>query len=341
MALDDLDFEQWRSLGDRDAGLLAGRIAGRADAELVEMGRRAGPAGPVRYALFRRDGELYGLVPGGGGVEVGYDGDRFVPSPGQSASYAVSYEEYGAPGEDYGLPADIRETVDKLTSLPRTADVPPLLVAVEARDAGLTRVSPDHPLIAEVVALHRADRPVEESGAAEPREFRVTWPPGKHAARQARVLITPDGTVAGAWLMFSLADDLERMASDGMRLLTPDEWEHACGAGATTLFRWGDDCPADRYPGASMRRDGSVEPDHGPHLEPNAFGLRIGQRATRRERTSDPAVVCGGDGGSAVCGGSGFFLGWLPLATAYRDDTWVPDADEARDVLVRPAIPLH
>jgi hypothetical protein len=52
-------------------------------------------------------------------------------------------------------------------------------------------------------------------------------------------------------------------------------------------------------------------------------------------------VLCGGDGGSAACGGAGFFLGWLPLATSYRDDTFGPDADEARDVLVRPAIPLH
>ncbi|MFC5751504.1 hypothetical protein [Actinomadura rugatobispora] len=338
MALDDLDLEQWRDLDDRDAGRLADRIASRADAEPVETGWRPGPAGPVRYVLFRRDGELYGLVPGGG-VEVGYDGARFVPSEGQLASYASSYEEYGAPGEDYGLPADIRETVDTLTSPPRAVDVPPLLVAVEARDAGLTRVAPDHPLIAEAAAMHRADP--REDRAAEPREVRVMWPPGKHAARQARVLLTPDGTVTEAWLMFSLADDLERMASKGMRLLTPDEWEHACGAGAATLFRWGDDCPADRYPGATMRGDGSVEPDHGPHLEPNAFGLNIGQRSTLREATADPAVLCGGDGGSAVCGGSGFFLGWLPLATSYRDGAEGPTANEARDVLVRPAIPLH
>jgi hypothetical protein len=27
----------------------------------------------------------------------------------------------------------------------------------------------------------------------------------------------------------------------------------------------------------------------------------------------------GGDGGCNICGGAGFFLGWLPLATAYAN----------------------
>jgi hypothetical protein len=30
-------------------------------------------------------------------------------------------------------------------------------------------------------------------------------------------------------------------------------------------------------------------------------------------------VLCGGDGGEAICGGYGYFLAWLPLAVAYRD----------------------
>ncbi|BEL03200.1 hypothetical protein Q0Z83_013910 [Actinoplanes sichuanensis] len=33
------------------------------------------------------------------------------------------------------------------------------------------------------------------------------------------------------------------LRSSGLCPPTPDEWEHACGAGATTLFRWGDDYP--------------------------------------------------------------------------------------------------
>lgn len=38
------------------------------------------------------------------------------------------------------------------------------------------------------------------------------------------------------------------LAARGLRPPTPDEWEHACGAGAGTLFRWGDTYPADCSP---------------------------------------------------------------------------------------------
>jgi len=51
-----------------------------------------------------------------------------------------------------------------------------------------------------------------------------------------RVWRRPPTTVA--WVEASLA-------RIGMRLPTCDEWEYACGAAAPTLFRWGDDNPAD------------------------------------------------------------------------------------------------
>lgn len=54
--------------------------------------------------------------------------------------------------------------------------------------------------------------------------------------------------------------------------------------------------------------------------------------------------MCGGDGGGATCGGSGFFLGWLTLATAYRDadfGTWLNSDDRYVDeLLLRPVIDL-
>ncbi|MBG6105562.1 hypothetical protein IW249_005976 [Micromonospora vinacea] len=55
------------------------------------------------------------------------------------------------------------------------------------------------------------------------------------------------------------------------------------------------------------------------HRETNLWGLTIGQDPYRHEATIERTTVCGGDGGSTTCGGSGFFLGWLALATAYRD----------------------
>ncbi|WP_371500627.1 formylglycine-generating enzyme family protein [Kitasatospora sp. NBC_00374] len=105
-------------------------------------------------------------------------------------------------------------------------------------------------------------------------------------------------------------DALELPVAPGRRLPTPDEWEYACGAGARSLFRWGDTHPATADPFST--------PD-GPQQAANAFGLRIGRDPYQAELTSDPGVVLGGDGGEATCGGYGGFRAWLPLATAYRD----------------------
>jgi hypothetical protein len=119
------------------------------------------------------------------------------------------------------------------------------------------------------------------------------------------------------------------------RLPSPDEWEWACGAGAATLFRWGDDHPMDRLPIDSF----STEP---PHRLPNAFGLRIGQDPYHAERTTNPYIVCGGDGGSMVCGAGGHFLAWLTLATSYRDADFaqwlIDEAEYVDELFVRPVI---
>lgn len=46
----------------------------------------------------------------------------------------------------------------------------------------------------------------------------------------------------------SPADMPAALAERGLRMPSSDEWEHACGAGAGTLFRWGNECPLDRIP---------------------------------------------------------------------------------------------
>ncbi|PYC88070.1 hypothetical protein C7C46_01585 [Streptomyces tateyamensis] len=111
-------------------------------------------------------------------------------------------------------------------------------------------------------------------------------------------------------LTAAFADMPALLAERGLRLPSPDEWEHACGAGARTLFRWGDQCPLDRSP---------YEATDGPQHQRNVLGLRIAYDTYRAELTSDPSAVHGGDGGEAECGGYGTFVAWLPLATANRN----------------------
>ncbi|GAA4904352.1 hypothetical protein LX16_3685 [Stackebrandtia albiflava] len=127
------------------------------------------------------------------------------------------------------------------------------------------------------------------------------------------------------------------LAADGLRMPTADEWEHACGAGADTLFRWGDDCPLDRVP-----HEGAP----GPETAPNAFGLRIAYDTYRSELTADTTSVHGGDGGESVCGGYGRMLAWLPLATANRNPAMAgfvygPEGEDLyEDYSTRPVLTL-
>ena len=125
---------------------------------------------------------------------------------------------------------------------------------------------------------------------------------------------------------------------NGFRFPTSDEWEFLCGSGARTLFRWGDHAPCDRYPTdispdeAAWRRDwvlsgGTLErPGEGFtsgwdfHRRANAFGLSIAEDPYKSELVAEADRTRGGDGGSMICGGAGFFLGWLTLASAYFED---------------------
>lgn len=135
-----------------------------------------------------------------------------------------------------------------------------------------------------------------------------------------------------------LADVPAVLAARGLRMPSADEWEHACGAGARTLFRWGDDCPLE---------EASWGATDGPRSEPNAFGLRIAYDSYTAELSADPDAVHGGDGGEAVCGGYGSLLAWLPLATANRNPSMAefaygPEGEDALEAFaVRPVLSLR
>jgi hypothetical protein len=290
-----LDLTSWRHLGDVAAQRLAERIADDTGADLVEVRPHQYAGRPGRTALYRRDGTLYALVPGGE-VVLGYNGAWFTPTPDQAADYSAWPD---------GLPSDIRGFVDFVTSTPRVTHLPTLLVAVEAVEPGARPADPDDPRVAQQLAdLHRNwehYRPRVSISHYDWGRVEVTVD-ARCQPTSARVVeyFTRDAVVAD-------------LAGRGLRLLSPDEWEHACGAGVMTLFRWGEDCPTDCYP--TDCRDG-------PHRLANAFGLVIGHDPYRPECTTDPAVYCGGDGGQGD-------LWWL------RRFPWLGDAG---DRLPRPLL---
>ncbi|MFD7282336.1 hypothetical protein ACFV80_36260 [Streptomyces sp. NPDC059862] len=133
------------------------------------------------------------------------------------------------------------------------------------------------------------------------------------------------------------ADMPAALAARGLRMPSSDEWEHACGAGAETLFRWGNECPIDRIPYGDPT---------GPHNQLNAFGLHIAYDTYRTELTSEATAIHGGDGGESVCGGYGRMLAWLPLATANRNPSMVefvygPDGEDLYETFsTRPVLTL-
>uniref|UniRef100_A0AAU2K2B4 Uncharacterized protein n=1 Tax=Streptomyces sp. NBC_00049 TaxID=2903617 RepID=A0AAU2K2B4_9ACTN len=159
-------------------------------------------------------------------------------------------------------------------------------------------------------------------------------------------VLSPPRTVTLATVLVAVEDETlsdhpadmpAALAARGLRMPGADEWEHACGAGAGTLFRWGNECPLDEpsYGGGGVRH------------EPNAFGLHIAYDSYSTELSGDPAVVHGGDGGEAVCGGYGDLLGWLPLATANRNPwaaefTYGPDGEGMyEEFSTRPVLSLR
>jgi hypothetical protein len=307
----DLSFAQWNAQSDESAHRIAQELADRQYLRLAGLERRTFAGRSHRVALFDRHGMRFALVPGGRPT-LGYEASAFRPTPDQAAGYAESADEYGLP--------KLAEFVDAMTSPVRSMELPAMLVAVDAFDPCEIPLSPDDPQVLELVAaIERGGIEAFESDGA----FRIE--------------LGPDGRIARAWLTRDASYDaaVAGLDSIGLRTASPDEWEWACGAGAATLFRWGDDCPDDGYP---------YDHETGPHREPNLWGLAIGQDPYKHEATTDRTVVCGGDGGSATCGGTGFFIGWLGLATAFRDrefGQWLASDDGyADEILTRPVVDL-
>ncbi len=117
-----------------------------------------------------------------------------------------------------------------------------------------------------------------------------------------------------------------RLAEDGFRPPTSDEWEYACSGGSRTLWRWGDQLDPPEGP------DGKS-----PYSRPNAFGLRIAFDSYEYEVCGPLPVWRGGDGGVSVCGGEGLLAWQIVLASAYYEPAGSGPFDSPS---VRRAFPL-
>ncbi len=128
--------------------------------------------------------------------------------------------------------------------------------------------------------------------------------------------------------LFNPTDDVQEWIEDKLSapfsLPTEDEWEYLYGGGCRTFFPWGDSFDYTmklRHIHEDM--DDSEYRNRPYDLElPNAFGLYFAGDPYCYELTMNPdgqEMDKGGDGGSAICGGIGLTLGYLPVATYYRN----------------------
>jgi hypothetical protein len=286
----DLSGKRWEALTPA-----ARRTAARALAKDLPTGFtfdavRSCRLGEVRRAVafFRRGESRFALIPGGT-VEVGYDRNRrWVPNPDELDSWTDTGEEYGRRGS-------VTKHIAWVTTKRRKIKLAPLLVETIAGEVGWEPAPLDDP---EVRQIRRSYR----------RAPQITVYRDGVSTRVRRL---EDGTVVAERSRPRTHGQLAaELRTAGFRFPTSDEWEYLCGAGTPTLFRWGDHVPCDRYPI-------TVGPKWDLHLRPNAFGLHIAYNPYHMELVAEVGTTRGGDGGHMICGGAGFFVGWLTLATAY------------------------
>jgi hypothetical protein len=332
---------EWRGLSEGAAGGIARAVARRMGVEFVRVfgheycGRRS----PV--AEFDVGGRTFCLVPGGP-VRLGFDERAWWPTEEEMASFLGDpdalepFSQRDRPahtpqwtGEELGA---VRAHLAACTTRPREVDVPCLLVAAEAEEAGVTEVGVDHPRIREILAQ------------GPPCEGLTTFMEGWNAPDDdtrtfRRIRFDPAGRPVQAWLVAhtTYRDVVGSLAAAGQRLLDPDEWEHAVGFGARTLFPWGDRCP-DRYTAAGFGTPDGVSTPLGVPL---LSGLRF--TGSGVELTGAVAEVRAGDGGEAEHDAAPEFHAWLTRAPSFRSvelGLHTATRVSVRRTWVRPAVPI-
>jgi len=383
MALRDVLLPDWTDMSDwtaqRECEQLARELPHGFTLTGLETRAYCGRTHRVARFSRREAGELvhFAFAPGGR-VRLGYDGRKFKPQQWQIESLADSedapelhqpirklFDALHVPERVADALAerfDLRRThrpiesvqafIDAHTSPPRQIFVQSMLVEMEAREARIP-VAVDE---CDFDALRRDCAKTDRGTGSFSKKIEF------HGGDSDGLTVErPDEETFRIWRRPTYIEVQRRVAHSGMRLPTCDEWEYLCGAGAPTLFRWGDDCPADFYPCNTCAEDrrratawalsnGEIPYVKPPaiwdlHARPNLFGLTMSSDTYDHEPVSDGPLALGGDGGCNICGGLGFFLGWLPLATAFRSpdmSSWLTrDGNVSSNFSVRRVIPLQ
>jgi hypothetical protein len=287
----DLTHDNWFHSSSQERDVLSQQLAQQLPVgfSLAGIERFAMGGQENNVALYRyQDGTTFSYIPSGAFV-IGFDTNAWQPNADERASWQETAEEWDLTGT-------IQEEINHVTKRPRTVEIAPLLVETTASELGWEPADVTRPLLQKTIkGMGKQTQQIETHN--DEGHFRVTRDAeGTFVALQALPLVH--------------SELLANLQEAGFCFPTCDEWEYLCGGGTKTLFRWGDHAPCDHYP---------ID-KRGFNNDANAFGLSIAIDPYKNEIVYEEGITRGGDGGSAICGGSGFFNGWLPLATAYFDE---------------------
>lgn len=248
-------------------------------------------------AVYERDDREYVFVPGDR-VVLGWDG--FVE--GQDAATKQEIVEILAEYDVEDSDAYLRETMSPL----RQAVIHPMLVERRLRGIGWRQVSLEDERL-------QAWQNKISSFANSPNNMSLT------IQKTLRLNKSCDEITAELYESLSLDQLYTELQAEELRLPNEDEWEYLCGGGNRTLWRWGDSFNFDMR---IRHFDAEETSEKVYELEKmNGFGLQMAYDPYRYEIVDAPCLFKGADGGSNICGGLGLVLGYLPVATFFRDQS--------------------